>query len=159
MDDPNLEFADAVGENVLLVDDESAVRLLIAFALRNIGFQILQAADGEQALALVERHLFKIRLLICDVMMPGMTGPNVVTRVWDRLPDLPVLIVSASHGRIDMPAPIAEKASFLAKPFDLSVLLRMVTTLLSDDNHGSAQEKSREKLSASPSHREASSAG
>jgi signal transduction histidine kinase/ActR/RegA family two-component response regulator len=110
-------------ETVLLVEDEPAVRTLARQVLRKEGYEVLEAARGDEALDIALRHPRTIHLLLTDVVMPGMSG----RRLWEQLstcrPDAKVLFMSGytddavvRHGIRDAGLP------FLQKPFSLTAL-------------------------------------
>ncbi|MHB1127213.1 MAG: response regulator [Bacillota bacterium] len=66
-------------QKILVADDEPALRLLITFALEDEGYQLLEAADGQEAYELI--HTEKPDLVILDIMMSGLTGYEICTRV------------------------------------------------------------------------------
>jgi CheY-like chemotaxis protein len=89
---------------MLLVEDEDAVRLFSARALRNKGYQVLEARSGEAALEIVGEHLAEIDLIISDVVMPRMDGPTMVKEVRTRRADLPRhLHLGLCRGRVPPP--------------------------------------------------------
>ena len=112
-------------ETVLVVEDEQAVRKLIEQALRKYGYDVLEAADGEEALSICRAHRLPIQLMITDVVMPHMSGPELVTQVGKRHPEMRVLYMSGytddavlRHGLLDA------SMSFLQKPFTPVMLVR-----------------------------------
>jgi two-component system cell cycle sensor histidine kinase/response regulator CckA len=115
---------------VLLVEDETAVRMLAAQLLHKAGYQVIAAANAQDALALA-RDTAQIDLLVSDVRMPGGSGPDVFRQLEKERPGLRVLFMSgfaedtmAEHG-ID-----AERVPFLQKPFAGSDLLRAVRQVI-----------------------------
>jgi two-component system cell cycle sensor histidine kinase/response regulator CckA len=125
--------ADVVGTvDVLLVDDDPGVRRFALRVLRRAGLEVIDAIDGPSALALLERgHL--PRVLVTDVVMPGMTGDELAARVISRHPDVGVVLLSgyAEVALVGPGAPTAT-ASFLAKPFSTDDLVGAVRALLRD---------------------------
>jgi two-component system, cell cycle sensor histidine kinase and response regulator CckA len=116
---------------VLLVEDEDAVRLFSARALRNKGYKVLEARSGEAALEIVNESLNDIDLVISDVVMPRIDGPTLVKELRIRRPDLPVIFISgyaedAFRKRVDA----GEEAHFLMKPFTLKQLAAKVKEVL-----------------------------
>lgn len=109
---------------ILLVDDEDIVRSSTADMLEQIGFDVVQAASAEQALALLERGDAFV-LLITDHLMPGMSGTELARIMRDRRPALPVLLLS---GYADV-AEIAPDLDRLGKPFRQSELSAYVGAL------------------------------
>ena len=71
----------AGSETILLVEDETVVRQLVAEILETTGYTVLQAGDGPSALELLRRHAEPVELLVTDVVMPGMSGPEVAKAV------------------------------------------------------------------------------
>ena len=102
-------------ELILLVEDEASVRRVARRALELHGYTIVDAADGMAALALVEEH--NIDLLLTDVMMPGMLGPQVAEEFLRRRPGTPVLFMSGHSDEIVRGGLLDPATPFLAKPF------------------------------------------
>jgi two-component system cell cycle sensor histidine kinase/response regulator CckA len=116
---------------VLLVEDEDAVRLFSARALRNKGYKVLEARSGEAALEIVNEHLNDIDLVISDVVMPRIDGPTLIKELRVRRPDLRVIFISgyaedAFRKRVDA----GEESHFLMKPFTLKQLAAKVKEVL-----------------------------
>lgn len=116
---------------VLLVEDEDAVRLFSARALRHKGYQVLEAVSGEQALQMLDEQAKVVDLLITDVVMPQMDGPEMVRLVREKHPDLKVIFISGYaednfRERLDQDSDI----HFLPKPFSLKQLAGKVRDVL-----------------------------
>ncbi|MDY0882683.1 response regulator [Dongia soli] len=116
---------------ILLVEDEDAVRLFSARALRNKGYQVLEARSGEAALEILNEHLEEVNLIISDVVMPRMDGPELIKEVRARRSNMPVIFISgyaedAFRRRVDA----GEEAHFLLKPFTLKQLAAKVKEVL-----------------------------
>ena len=116
---------------ILLVEDEDSVRLFGARALRGKGYTVLEADSGEAALDVLGAHDGGVDLLITDVVMPQMDGPQLVERVRAARPDLKVIFISGyaeeSFGaRLDG----ADDVAFLPKPFSLAQLAGKVKETL-----------------------------
>ena len=116
---------------ILVVDDEDIVRALVARALREAGFRVIQAQHGAAAIALLDAQGGSIDLVISDLVMPGVGGREVARWVAARLPGLPVLFISGypkayleAHDLFDAAMPL------LRKPFLPSRLLEVVQELL-----------------------------
>ncbi len=114
-------------ETVLVVEDEAAVRGVTVRLLRGLGYRVLEAASGRDALALAERHDGPLDLLVTDVNMPGMGGPELASRLLALRPETPVLFVS---GRQDELSLGDADAQFLQKPFSTKDLGRAVRSAL-----------------------------
>jgi two-component system cell cycle sensor histidine kinase/response regulator CckA len=120
------------GETVLVVEDEPALRQLVRRLLDQAGYVVLDAAGGEEALA-VAASAGRIDLLLVDLVMPGMSGKQLATTMMRSHPELRVVTTSgfvteemASHGILDGEFP------FLSKPFTRDQLLRAVREALED---------------------------
>jgi two-component system cell cycle sensor histidine kinase/response regulator CckA len=125
--------ADLTGEGtVLLVEDDDAVRMFGARALRNKGYNILEAADGEEALDVINNGAnHKIDLIISDVVMPGMDGHTLVQLVRHEMPSIKVILMSGYSE--DVFAEDVERdpgIEFLAKPFSLKDLAGKVKEVM-----------------------------
>jgi two-component system, cell cycle sensor histidine kinase and response regulator CckA len=116
---------------ILVVDDETAIRELVLKILRRHGYQVLEAANGEEALALCREHSGAIDLLITDVMMPRMGGPELVDRLRKQGISPKVLYVSGFTGDMNLSARnVPPGTAFVEKPFTLQSLLEKVQEVL-----------------------------
>lgn len=111
---------------VLVVDDERALREIVRRVLREAGYEVLVAANGEQALALADAHGGTIDLLLTDVVMPGMLGPELAQRVRERRPAAAVAYMSGFAETVLGPAADLEPGVLLDKPFTAAALLAHV---------------------------------
>lgn len=115
---------DSAGSNrnrLLLVDDEPELRRVFRRTLSRAGFEVVEAADGQDALALSRQSTFD--LVVSDVCMPHMNGLELLERLVREAPDLPVLFVSGSTDLMDVSTALACGAfDFLQKPVDLAEL-------------------------------------
>ena len=118
-------------ETVLVVEDEDAVRNLMAGALRSHGYRVLTASSGEEALAASERHPEAIHLVVTDVVMPGLGGRETVEELRRRRPRLPALYVSGyTDDTVLQNGVSSEETPFLGKPFTGGELLVKVRELV-----------------------------
>ena len=115
-------------ETVLLVEDEDAVRSLARAVLRRHGYTVLEARHGVDALRLAERHRDDIHLLLTDMVMPHMNGPELAKRLASVRPTMKVLFMSGYVDRAAVPDFAA--VSFLPKPFTPETLARKVRLIL-----------------------------
>jgi len=118
---------------LLLVEDEDAVRAFSARALRNKGYNVLEANSGETALEILARQEAPIDLLVTDVVMPRLDGPTLVKEVRQTRPELKVIFISgyaedSFRKRLDEDTGI----HFLPKPFSLKQLAGKVKEVLGD---------------------------
>jgi nitrogen-specific signal transduction histidine kinase/ActR/RegA family two-component response regulator len=120
-------------ETILLVEDETVVRRLVAEILENSGYTVLQAGDGPSALELLRRHSGTLGLLVTDVVMPGMSGPEVAQAVTSMRPGTLVLYTSGyTDSAIGHHGVLEPGIAFLQKPFSADDLTRKVRALLDD---------------------------
>jgi two-component system cell cycle sensor histidine kinase/response regulator CckA len=122
---------DAEPKTILLIDDEQSVRSIVMKILKRAKYNVLEAGSGEAALKAVEAHPRKIDLVVTDLHMPGINGPEVVKMLAGVRPGLKVLFMSgyADHdvvARTGVPA----GASFLHKPFSGEELTAAVTAAM-----------------------------
>ena len=118
-------------ETVLLIEDQPEVRAVILNTLARQVYKVLEAANGVEALSVVENHFGTVQLLLTDVVMPGMSGRDLAKRLLIGRPDLRVLYTSgytddtiAHHGVLEA------GMSFIQKPFTPTELLVKVRSLL-----------------------------
>jgi len=115
---------------VLLVEDEENVRRAMHSHFEKEGYQLLEASDGEEAEIIAQGYGEPIHILVTDVVMPGMTGPQLADRLAALRPDMKVLFVSGyPHDSLD-DSRLDRQRNFLPKPFSASELLGKVRTLL-----------------------------
>ena len=110
-------------ETVLLVEDDLSVRELIDRFLRHLGYTVLQASSGEEALAQFQQHEGPIDLLLTDIVMPGLSGRETSESLAVLQPDLKVLYMSGyTDDSVLRQRVVKEDLDFIAKPFDLKML-------------------------------------
>jgi len=119
---------------VMLVEDEDPVRIFAARALRNKGYTVIEAKSGESALEAMDGAAEKIDLLITDVVMPRMDGPDLVRHVRESHPEMKVIFISgytedSFRQRLDSDSDI----HFLPKPFSLKQLASKVKEVISGE--------------------------
>ncbi len=112
---------------ILFVEDEDAVRVVAARLLRARGYEVIEAADGEEALELAEAHAGKIDLLISDVIMPGLDGPTLLKKARPFLSGASVMFISGyAEAEFSDLLEGEEGVTFLPKPIDIKVLAERV---------------------------------
>lgn len=121
-------------ETILLVEDEPAVRQSACEFLRDTGYTVLQAGNGKEALALMEKNASPIHLIITDVVMPLMSGGELAERFPRLHPETKILFVSGyaestvkDHRILDL------RSNFLQKPFSLRSLATKIREVLGND--------------------------
>jgi len=119
---------------VLVVEDEPIVRAPICRSLRTLGYFVLEANNGEDALSVMQDYHSPIHLVITDVVMPEMDGVELVSLLRDWYPKLRVLFISGySPQHIEAQGGAVHGGAFLAKPFSLEVLGRKVREILDEE--------------------------
>ena len=126
------EVTDLTGKgNVLLVEDEDAVRMFGARALRNKGYTVLEATSGEGAIEVLNNARMEIDIIISDVMMPGMDGPTLVRLIREDRPQVKVILISGySEETIRGDFDGDDQVHFLPKPFSLNELATKVKEVI-----------------------------
>jgi DNA-binding response OmpR family regulator len=125
---PRPAVAARTSETILIVEDEAAVRNLVASALRNEGYELLLAATGDEALTIADAHHGPIELLLTDATMPGKSGVELAALLRARRPDLRVIIMSGYNEQTLASAPAG--ADLLQKPFTPLELRRRIRAAL-----------------------------
>ena len=112
---------------ILLVEDEDGVRSIAESTLKARGYEVISAADGEEALELIIEHQGEIDLMISDVILPGIDGPNLLKQAREYLGDARVMFISGySEGDLSKTLDEERAISFLAKPFRMAKLAERV---------------------------------
>jgi signal transduction histidine kinase/ActR/RegA family two-component response regulator len=118
-------------ETVLLVEDEEGLRQLLKTVLEGAGYRVLEAGNGRLALDLSGAHAGPIDILVSDVVMPGMSGRELVERIAPLRPEARVLLISGYTQTAGFEHTIAKAgAAFLQKPFTPDVFLTKVREVL-----------------------------
>ena len=117
------------GENILVVDDDDALRLVLVGLLKQAGYQARAVPSAEQAL--VEVGKSPIDLVVTDVRMPGMDGIALLGALTKSVPDLPVIVLSA-HGTVPMAVEAMKQGAkeFMLKPFDREEVITTIDRTL-----------------------------
>jgi CheY-like chemotaxis protein len=115
---------------VLVVDDEPAVRTLLAHLLRTKGYDVHEAEDGAAALAWLDQPARRVDLVVADVVMPGMSGIELAEAIGARWPDLKVLFVSGYPQDAARTSGPAADIPVLSKPFTPSRIASAVRAML-----------------------------
>src|SRR5215470_4716757 len=119
------------GETVLLVEDEDMVRNITRLLLESLGYRVLEAANGQQAMRLFETSSEKIDLLMTDVVMPDMTGQEVAEALLARDPSLTVIFQSGYTDDVMVRQGIWDaQVALLKKPFSREVLSQKLREVL-----------------------------
>jgi two-component system, cell cycle sensor histidine kinase and response regulator CckA len=118
-------------ETVLVVEDDEMIRRVIGESLRLQGYTVLEAADGSEAITLCEQERQPIDILVTDVVMPLMSGPELAQRLHSIRPDLPILFISGYTDRALLHQGQRHSGTaFLQKPFTPETLARKIREIL-----------------------------
>jgi two-component system, cell cycle sensor histidine kinase and response regulator CckA len=116
---------------ILLAEDDDGTRAVVTRILQRMGYAVLLAPDGLQALRIAESHAGAIDLLLTDVMMPGLTGPQLAARLHVVRPGTPVLYMSGyPEDALTEVAGLQIETDFVAKPFTSTMLAQRVAAKL-----------------------------
>ena len=123
-------------ETILVVDDEESLRTVIADLLNQLGYQILSAGNAQEALTLAAEYNGRIDLLLSDVVMEGLPGPELADRLLSSRPELKVVFMSGFADSSLAPNGILKPGTVLVqKPFTIRMLSAKLREVL--DNHRS----------------------
>jgi CheY-like chemotaxis protein len=125
------ERAAAEGETVLLVEDYDDVRQYTSLALKDLGYRVIEARSGEEAVEIARRWRERLDLLLTDVMLPGVSGPEVAEIVRPLYPGMAVVYMSGYvAGEFELQSYSSAGAGFIAKPFTAEALAMRVREAL-----------------------------
>lgn len=114
---------------ILVVDDQQIVRVMLLKILRRSGFQVLEAADGAETLAILERE--RVDLILSDIKMPGMNGIELVSAVQPRIPETSIVMVSSlDNVEMSMECLRLGAYGYVLKPFKTNGILVAVANAL-----------------------------
>jgi signal transduction histidine kinase/CheY-like chemotaxis protein len=118
-------------ETILFVEDEESVRELVRDYLGKSGYRVLEAADGVQALEIAAAHRGPIHILVTDVVMPRLSGRELVTRIAAARPEIKILYISGyTDDSIFRHGVLEGGVAFLQKPFNLKDLAQKIRQVL-----------------------------
>jgi PAS domain S-box-containing protein len=115
------------GETIVVIEDETSLRLVMKRALESAGYRVLEAGGASEVIEVLATHPGQISLVLTDVVMPGVGGPELARRIQQRTPHLPVLFTSGyTDSEIARRGLLQPGAAFLQKPFTPAALVRAV---------------------------------
>ncbi|MBI4691110.1 MAG: response regulator, partial [Nitrospirae bacterium] len=118
-------------ETILIVEDQGTVRQLAAETLSGLGYTVMEAKEGLDALELCKRYHGKIHLLLTDVVMPKMGGPELAEKIKGQHPEVKVIYMSGYTENAIAHEGILDKGiNFISKPFTVSKLAELVRRIL-----------------------------
>jgi two-component system cell cycle sensor histidine kinase/response regulator CckA len=121
------------GGVALLVEDEDTVRRVLGRMLGNMGYSVFEASTGDEALELIGCDEDGIDLVVTDIRMPGIQGPELASRIRAVLHDVPVLYVSGYAVDLGEEGRAGARTALLEKPFDADGLRAAIEALLDAD--------------------------
>jgi PAS domain S-box-containing protein len=122
-------------ETILIVEDEEEVRKLAGKILEKQGYRILETFNGDDALVACERHKSPIHLMLADIVMPGMSGPELAELLKPLYPEMKILYMSGYTDNAVVRHGVLEKGvNYIQKPFTLEGLARKVREVLDKDS-------------------------
>jgi len=120
-------------ESILLVEDDDAVRLFTCEILKNLGYHVEQAGQGQAALNLINDKQFKPDLIITDIIMPKMNGRELADKIKAVLPNTKILLMSGySDNQISLDGKLDKDVNFIAKPFSINKFAKKIREVFSN---------------------------
>jgi two-component system cell cycle sensor histidine kinase/response regulator CckA len=116
-------------ETILLVEDENTARGAMSEFLENLGYEVLQAANGHDGLAIYKERRAEIRIVMSDLIMPHLNGVEMAQEIWKDHPKLPIIFVSA-YGDEDVRPKLPADSIFFQKPFRLEQVAKAIRDAL-----------------------------
>lgn len=117
-------------ETILLTEDEECIRSMLQEFLQSIGYTVLAACNGKEALTLAEKHKKEIHLLLTDVIMPGMNGFELAKQLKNSLPEIKLLFMSGYINPNDIHGMTKARKDFIEKPLSLDALALKIHEIL-----------------------------
>ena len=113
---------------ILLVEDEESARYIFAEILKNVGYEVIEAGDGLEALILLEEH--QCDLVISDILMPKLNGYALAARIRSTWPNIPIVLMSAYLSEQTVKPFLNGAVDFIPKPIDSAALIATVQRLI-----------------------------
>jgi CheY-like chemotaxis protein len=124
---------------ILVVDDEVLVRLAVAEFLRDCGFQVFEAADGTEAILILEATDRPIDLIFSDVQMPNLDGFGLAKWVREHRSDVKIVLTSGNPAHVAAKAAdLCHEGPIIAKPYEHAHLLQQIQKMLSRAKNAAA---------------------
>ncbi|MDD1016454.1 response regulator [Pseudomonas rubra] len=114
---------------LLVVEDDDIVRMLIVEVLQELDYEVLEAADAQKALTILQNPQQPLALMMTDVGLPDMNGKDLAAKARDLRPELPVLFASGYNESLDLPPGMYQ----IPKPFSIDQLRDKVQGILRAD--------------------------
>jgi two-component system response regulator HydG len=114
---------------VLIVDDEEHVRQAVSLVLKQGGYEVIEAADGEEAIAMIQSYPsgFSAQAIICDINLPKVSGYDLISFIREKLPTVPIIVLTG-HPDVQGAAALFKQGvvDYLIKPGRADTLLEAV---------------------------------
>jgi CheY-like chemotaxis protein len=134
---------DGNGKNILVIDDDLAIRVLLQAVLKRQNFNVELAEDGAVGLDKLQQN-GKYDLILLDLMMPRLNGYEFIDAIRDRYPDRPHIVVFTAAGKRGVDKiPSHAVCNSILKPFDLDTFIEIIGECL-NDGHGTAPTRAAE---------------
>jgi CheY-like chemotaxis protein len=127
------EIAPRGSETLLLVEDEAALRTVTSEYLKSLGYNVMESDSGAEALDVIQRTQDSVRVLVTDMVMPGMGGQQLAAAALRLRPDLAIIFMSGYTDRAMDESVMGSRTAFLQKPFNFTALAVTIRRLLGDD--------------------------
>lgn len=118
------------GIAILLAEDEAPVRKVLSRHLQRRGFQVYEAADGMEAVELYDTHAGQIHLILTDIMMPRLTGPEMIKQLKAKYGTLPPIIMSSGFSDNTNEVRDVDVSRFVSKPVSIDIILQAIRELV-----------------------------
>jgi CheY-like chemotaxis protein len=126
-----VETAQSGMETILVAEDQPDLRWMICQFLQSLGYSVLEATDGRDAVALAEQYKGAIDAVLTDVVMPHLRGPEVARRLAASRPDIKIIYMSGyTEGEVDVVNETEPEIPLLQKPFELDFLAAKIREVL-----------------------------
>ena len=139
VDEPGLDDESRPEATILVAEDNDDVRAYVVHVLRELGYRVLEAHDGESAVRLLERPDVKVELLFSDVVMPGMSGWELAQRAKQIKAGLKILFTSGYPRNLEANESSVRDAGILAKPYTRADLAQAISATLKGRQYGRDQ--------------------
>ena len=121
-------------KRILMIDDDKHMHRILQLYLRSRNVEVVGVSSGRMALHKLDEESFD--LVLTDIQMPGMDGRELIQRIRQKYPDLPILIISAyEEEKFQNEINSLKNIQMVAKPFDQNTILEKIDKLLQSDNN------------------------
>ena len=119
---------------VFVIDDEESIRMMAVDMLTDSGYNVISAGDGKEALKIFEQSGDKVDLVLLDMIMPGIDGPEILNRLQKLKPDVKVILSSGIPAK-DVPEDMlqSETVQFIEKPYLIEDLLVKISNMIQEN--------------------------